>query len=251
MKNFDNKVVLITGSGSGLGKDAAIAFAKLGASVVVSDVNVKGGEEVVEEIKKLGGESIFVKADVSKKEEVQNLIKNTIQKYSKLDIAVNNAGIGGPFKPTTMYTDEDWDRVIAINQTGVFYCLREELKVMAAQKSGVIVNISSIAGLRAMGNGCAYVASKHAVVGLTKATAVEYARFNIRVNAVCPVFTKTPLVEQLLDVDPAMEKKLIQGIPMRRYGEPADMTNAILWLCEESSAFVTGLCLPIDGGMMA
>jgi NAD(P)-dependent dehydrogenase (short-subunit alcohol dehydrogenase family) len=251
MKNFDNKVVMITGAGSGLGKDAAITFAQLGASVVISDINENGGNEVVEIIKKEGGEAFFIKADVSNKADVQNLVKGTIDKYSKLDIAINNAGIGGPFKPMHEYEDEDWDRVVGINQNGVFYCMREELKVMVPQKNGVIINISSIAGLRSMGNGSAYVASKHAVIGLTKSAALEYARLNIRVNAVCPVFTLTPLVDQLFDLGPDMEKKLLQGIPMRRYGQPADITNAILWLAEDSSSFVTGLSLPIDGGMMA
>lgn len=251
MKNFEGKVVMITGAASGIGKTTAFAFSERGAKVVVSDIQEAAGNEVVAKIIEKGGEAIFVKTNVANKTDVQQLIQKTVEHFGRIDIAINNAGIGGPFKPTSMYSDEDWDQVIAINQTGVFYCLREELKVMAKQQSGAIVNISSIAGLKAMGNGCAYVASKHAVVGLTKAAAIEYARANIRVNAVCPVFTRTPLVEQLFEFGQGFEEKLIKGIPMRRYGEPNDISNAILWLCEEQSSFVTGLALPIDGGMMA
>ncbi len=251
MKTFAEKVVLITGAASGIGKTTAIAFAEKGAKVVVSDINETKGNEVVSEIKGYGGEAIFIKTDVSNKSDIQLLVQESINKFGQLDIAINNAGIGGPFAPTAMYTDEDWDHVIAINQTGVFYCMREELKVMSEQKSGVIINISSIAGLKGLGNASAYVASKHAVLGLTKTAALEYAKMNIRVNAVCPVFTRTPLVDSLFDAAPGFEEKLIKGIPLRRYGQTEDICNAILWLCDEQSSFVTGLCLPIDGGMLA
>ena len=251
MKEFAGKVVLITGAASGIGKTTALLFAAKGAKVVVSDIDHKKGQTTVKEIKEKQGEALFIAADVSNNEQVSNLIGGTMDAFGQLDIAINNAGIGGPFMPTGKYDNSSWEKVIAINQTGVFYCMREELEQMQKQKSGVIINVSSIAGLRAMPNASAYVASKHAVIGLTKTAAVEYARYNIRVNAVCPVFTHSPLFHQMFDVDPSLENKLIKGIPLRRYGEPEDIANSILWLCAEHSSFVTGLSLPVDGGMMA
>ena len=251
MNTFINKTIVITGSGAGIGRATALAFAKEGGNVIVSDVNVESGHETVNLIKKEGGEATFIEADVTSLAQIQNLFQQSISIYGSLDIGINNAGIGGPFSRTAEYLDEDWERVIAINQTGVFHCMREQLKIMLAQGNGSIVNISSIAGLRGLENTCAYVASKHAVLGLTKTAAREYARKNIRVNAVCPVFTKSALIDQIFDVNPAYEDILRKAIPMRRFGEPEDIANAILWLSADTASFVTGLCLPLDGGMTA
>lgn len=251
MSEFTGKVIIVTGAASGIGKTTAQLFVEKGAKVVVSDIDSKKGKDTVNEITQNGGEAIFVPADVSDNEQVVHLITYTVQTFGQLDIAINNAGIGGPFMPTGKYQTEHWDKVIAINQTGVFYCMRAELEQMQKQKSGVIINVSSIAGLRAMPNASAYVASKHAVIGMTKTAAVEYARYNIRVNAVCPVFTHSPLFHQMFDIDPRLEEKLLKGIPLRRYGEPKDIANSILWLCADHSSFVTGLSLPVDGGMTA
>lgn len=248
---FKGKTALITGAASGIGRTTALNLAAQGGQLIVSDVNDAGGQETVDLITKEHGEAIFIHADVSKKGDVVNLIEQGVKHFGKLDIAINNAGIGGPFAPTGQYQDEAWDRVIAINQTGVFYCMREELKHMASNKRGAIVNISSIAGLKSMPNASAYVASKHAVIGLTKTAALEYARYNIRVNAVCPVFTRSPLFDKMFDIDPSFEEKLKRNIPLRRYGQPEDIANAILWLCDDASSFVTGLSMPVDGGMMA
>lgn len=248
MSNFKNKTALITGAGGGIGRATALAFATKGANIVVSDINEEGGQETVAMIKKIGAKAIFVAANVAQKEAVQNLIKETIAAFETIDFAINNAGIGGPYAPTAHYTDEDWDKVIAINQTGVFYCMREELAAMKAQKSGVVVNISSMAGLKALPNTIAYVASKHAVLGMTKTAALEYAKYGVRVNAVCPVFTHSNLLDGMLEQNPGINEMLLKTIPLRRFGQPEDIANAILWLCDGESSFVTGLCLPVDGG---
>ena len=251
MKTFQDKTIVITGAGAGIGRATALAFAAKGGKVIVSDINVTAGNETVSLIKEEGGEATFIAADVTRLAQIQNLMTQTVAIYGSLDVGVNNAGIGGPFTRTADYLDADWERVIAVNQTGVFHCMREQLKIMLSQGKGVIVNVSSVAGLRGLENASAYVASKHAVLGLTKVAAREYARKNIRVNAVCPVFTKSALIDQIFDVNPAYEDILRKAIPMRRFGEPADIANAILWLSEETASFVTGLCLPLDGGMTA
>jgi len=245
---FENKVVLITGAASGIGKAAAETFAKEGAKIVLSDYNTKLGEMTTAEIIKQGGQAIFVSADVSKYEDVKALVDKAVEEYGCIDIALNNAGIGGPLAPTSEVKPSDWDRVIAVNQTGVYYCMKEELRVMGEQRKGCIVNISSIAGVRGLPNQIAYVASKHAVAGMTKTAALEYARYGIRVNAVCPVFTHTPLVEQLLSMRSDLEEKLLKTIPLRRFGEVEDIVNAITWLSADASSFITGMIMKVDGG---
>lgn len=249
---FNNKIVLITGAGSGIGRATAQLFAEKGATIIVSDINENGGDETVELIKKKNGNAIFLKANVAKYDEVEYLINSIIEKYGRLDIAVNNAGIGAKqLAKTDEHPFDDWDEVIAVNQTGVFYCMKLEIQQMLKQGGGNIVNISSIAGLRGLPNNLSYVASKHAVVGMTKTAALEYARKNIRVNAVCPVFTHSALFQQLLDSKEGLEEKLKRGIPLGRYGQPEEIGEAILWLCSDKSKFITGHALPVDGGMMA
>lgn len=249
--NFTDKIVLITGSGSGIGRATAIMFAEKGAHIMVSDINEKGGMETVKMVEEIGQKAAFCKTDVSNLEQVKNLVQQTVATFGRVDIAVNNAGIGGDFKITHEYPVENWDKVIAINQTGVFYCMQAELAQMTKQGGGAIVNIASIAGLKAQPYTSAYTAAKHAVVGLTKTAAHEYARYNIRVNAVCPVFTMTPMVKDMLTIDPSFEKKLLRNIPLRRYGQPNDIANAIVWLCAEETGFITGHSMPVDGGMTA
>ncbi len=249
--NFTDKIALITGSGSGIGRATAIMFAEKGAHIMVSDINEKGGLETVKMVEAIGQKAAFCKTDVSNLAQVKNLVQQTVATFGRVDIAVNNAGIGGDFKITHEYPVENWDKVIAINQTGVFYCMQAELAQMTKQGGGAIVNISSIAGLKAQPYTAAYTAAKHAVVGLTKTAAHEYARYNIRVNAVCPVFTMTPMVKDMLTIDPSFEKKLLRNIPLRRYGQPKDIANAIVWLCAEETGFITGHSMPVDGGMTA
>ena len=249
--SFKDKSVLITGAGSGIGKATALAFAAAGAKVAVSDINEEGGRATVEEIKKGGGTAFFKRCNVANYRAVVELVHETVSQFGSLDIALNNAGIGGNRVPTSNYDISEWDQVISINQTGVFYCMREELKIMSKQGSGCIVNVSSIAGMRALPMTIAYTASKHAVIGMPKTAALEYARYGIRVNAVCPVFTETPMVEALVGEQKDLAEKLVKTIPMRRFGQVEDIVNAIFWLCDEKSSFVTGQSLAIDGGQTA
>jgi len=248
---FKDKVALITGAGSGIGRAAALAFAEAGAKVVVSDVNEDGGKATVAQIKQAGGTAFFRRCNVTSYRAVVELVDETVSTYGRLDIALNNAGIGGSRVPTSSYELAEWDQVIGVNQTGVFYCMREELKVMSKQGSGCVVNVSSIAGMRALPMTIAYTASKHAVIGMTKTAALEYARYGIRVNAVCPVFTETPMVEALVGEQKELADKLVKTIPMRRFGQVEDIVNAIFWLCDDKSSFVTGQSLAIDGGQTA
>jgi NAD(P)-dependent dehydrogenase (short-subunit alcohol dehydrogenase family) len=246
------KVVLVTGGGSGFGKAASMAFARDGARVMVADVSVENGEETVTAIRQAGGEASFVKADVSSSSEVEAMVKKTVQTYGRLDCAFNNAGIvGTAFVSMTDYSEEVWDRVIAINLKGVWLCMKYEIPVMAAQGSGAIVNTSSIAGLRGGRVGAAYYASKHGIIGLTKAAAVEYASAGIRVNAVCPSWMRTALTNPYTETNPQREEQFIAMHPMGRLGTPEEVAAAVVWLCSDAASFITGHALPIDGGRLA
>jgi len=248
MKNLESKVAIITGAGSGIGKATALLFAKEGAKVVVSDISEKNGDSVVEEIKKAGGEAFFVKADSSKAEDNEALVKQTIDKYGALDIAVNNAGIGGPLGLTGEYPIDGWQKVIDINLSGVFYGLRYQIPAMLT-KGGSIVNIASILGQAGTKYSPAYVAAKHGVVGLTKAAALEYADKKIRINSVGPGYIKTPLVVNSLDE--AALNGLVGLHPIGRLGESEEIAELILWLASSRSSFVTGSYYAADGGYLA
>jgi len=247
---FLEKVVLVTGGGSGIGKASAIAFAAQGADVIIADIDEKGGGEVVEEIKSKEGNAVFIKTDVSNYDQVKHLMDESINIFGQIDIALNNAGIGGNGTHKTAQTElDDWDKVIAVNQSSVFYCMKEELKHMMERKSGVIINTASIAGLKGLANALPYVASKHAVVGMTKTASMEYAKYGIRINALCPVFTPTNLFKPEL-LGP-FEEKFRNRIPMKRFADVSEMSDAMLWLASDKAGFVTGLSLQIDGGMCA
>jgi len=247
--NLENKVVLITGAGSGIGAATAQLFGEHKSVVIVSDINLESAQKVADLIQENGGQATSIKTDVTKFEEVEHLISNTVAAHGKLDVMVNNAGIGGKHQlKTADHTHDDWHNVIAVNQTGVFYCMQVAIKQMLSQGYGSMVNVASLAGLKASGNNLSYSASKFAVVGMTKSAALEYGRKNIRINAVCPGFTHSALLEQLLAVSPDMGDKLKRFIPMGRFGEADEIAEAICWLASENSKFITGQTITLDGG---
>lgn len=243
------KVVLVTGAGSGIGRASALAFAQSGARVVVSDVDEPGGAETVRQILATGGDARFVRCDVTREAEVVTLVQATVDTYGRLDWAHNNAGIGWRSRVGDE-TREDWDRVLAVNLTGVWLCLKHELLAMSST-GGAIVNTASVAGLFGMEEPSpAYVASKHGVIGLTRKAAREYAAAGIRVNAVCPGWTRTPLIAGSL-ADPEVENAWASQAPMGRLGTPEEVAAAVVWLCSDAASFVTGTSLVMDGGMRA
>jgi NAD(P)-dependent dehydrogenase (short-subunit alcohol dehydrogenase family) len=248
MKQLENKVAIITGAGSGIGRSTAMLFASEGAKVVISDVNEAHGNSVVDEITKNGGTATFVKADSSKPEDNEALVKQTLDKYGALDIAVNNAGIGGPLAATGEYPLDGWKKVIDINLSGVFYGLRYQIPAML-KNGGSIINVASILGQAATKFSPAYVAAKHGVVGLTKAAALEYADKKIRVNSIGPGYIKTPLVMDSLDASTL--NGLVGLHPIGRLGESEEVAELLLWLASSKASFVTGAYYPIDGGYLA
>ena len=250
---YKNKIVLITGSGSGIGKAAALAFSKEGGTIIVSDINEINGVKTVSEIIKNNGEASFFKTDVSNFDMVQNLMDFIIEKYGRLDVAINNAGIGGDFAKITDITLESWDKTMSINSSGVFYCIKTQIPIMLKQGKGVILNTSSIAGIRGLPNAIAYSASKHAVIGITKTAAMEYAKNNIRVNALCPVFTITPMFdpEAMDKLKDGISERLKASIPMKRFANVMEQVNTMLWLCSDEASFITGQAISVDGGITA
>ncbi len=246
--DFDGKVALVTGAGGGIGRAAAQAFAASGAQVVVSDVNVTGGEESADLIIKAGGKAVFQKCDVSQAEDVKALIQRAVSEYGRLDFAFNNAGINN--MGANEYEDDVWARAVGINLTGVMMCMREEAEVMLAQGKGAIVNTASINGL--VGNGAqpGYTATKHGVVGLTRHGALRWAKAGIRVNCVCPGVIETPMTAPLT-ANPEMRKLLDSMTPMGRMGQAEEIASAVVWLCSDAASFVTGHPLVVDGGATA
>ncbi len=250
---YKNKIVLITGSGSGIGKAAALAFSKEGGTIIVSDINEINGVKTVSEIIKNNGKASFFKTDVSNFDMVQNLMDFIIEKYGRLDVAINNAGVGGDFAKITDITLESWDKTMSVNSSGVFYCIKTQIPIMLKQGKGVILNTSSIAGIRGLPNAIAYSASKHAVIGITKTAAMEYAKNNIRVNALCPVFTITPMFdpEAMDKLKEGISERLKANIPMKRFANVMEQVNTMLWLCSDEASFITGQAISVDGGMTA
>lgn len=249
MGTLNDKVAIITGAASGIGKATALLFAREGAKVVVSDIDESKGQSVVKEIKSNGGEAFFVKANSSSVEDNENLVKKTVEKFGSLHIAVNNAGIGGPQAPVGEYPIDGWEKVIAINLSGVFYGMRYQIPAMQKSGSGSIINMASILGSVGFPTSAAYVAAKHGVVGLTKNAALEYAQENIRVNSIGPGFIKTPLVEESLDADTL--KFLETKHAMGRLGESDEVAELCLWLASDKASFVTGSYYTVDGGYTA
>ncbi|MBK9331886.1 MAG: glucose 1-dehydrogenase [Ignavibacteria bacterium] len=249
MKNLENKAAIITGGGSGIGKAIAILYASEGAKIVVTDINEKGGEETVSEIKAKGGEAIFVKADTSRPDDSKNAAEQAVKQFGGLHIAVNNAGIGGPLSPTGEYPIDGWDKTIAINLSGVFYGMRYQIPAMLSSGGGSIVNVASILGKVGTPNSSAYVASKHGIIGLTEAAALEYAKQNIRINSIGPGYILTPLLTNTLDE--ATMKGLAGLHPMGRLGTSEEVAELALWLNSDKASFVTGAYYNADGGYLA
>ena len=247
-KMFENKVVIVTGGGSGIGQATAILYAQGGAKVIVSDIDEKGGQETVASIKKAGGDASLLKTDVSNPEDCEALVKTTIRIYGRLDMAFNNAGIGGEMNPIADMSVEGWLKVINVNLNSVFYCMKYELPEMLKQGHGSIVNMSSILGQVAFANSAAYVAAKHGVVGISRNAAVEYAKQGIRVNAVGPAFINTPLLSAL---DQKMKDALMTMHPIGRLGEPKEVAELVVWLSSDKASFVTGNYYAVDGGYLS
>jgi NAD(P)-dependent dehydrogenase (short-subunit alcohol dehydrogenase family) len=249
MRKLENKIALVTGAATGIGRATAIALAKEGAKVMVTDINETEGLETVNRIKKEGGQAKFFQLDVSKKEQVDAAVMEIFTTEGALDLAVNNAGIGGVPSALHEIKLEDWKRMMDINLTGVFLCLQAELKCMLQKGSGRIVNVASLAGLNGMPGGSSYSAAKHGVIGLTKSVAAEYGSLNIRTNAVCPGFIQTPILDNV--PQSILDHSTKFRVPMKRIGQPEEVAKAIVWLLSEDSTYVNGHHLLIDGGFMA
>ena len=248
MTALEGKAALVTGGGSGLGRASAIALARAGATVTVADVDEEGGKETVTLVfEEAGGDADFVRADVTQADEVEAMVHKTVARWGRLDCALNNAGTTGVSAPTADHTLEDWNRAIALNLTGVFLCLKYEIPAML-EHGGAIVNMASGAGLVGFAGLPAYVASKHGVVGLTRAAALEYASQGLRVNAICPGSTRTPMLEGFMGGDEQVERMMTRAVPLGRLGRPEEIADAVVWLCSDAASFVVGHALAVDGG---
>ncbi|SPF40191.1 Uncharacterized oxidoreductase TM_0325 [Candidatus Sulfotelmatobacter kueseliae] len=250
-RELEGKVGLVTGGTSGVGRETSVLFAKSGAKVVIAGRREPEGEETIELIRASGGEGLFVKADVSKASEVEALIQKAVERFGRLDVAFNNAGIEGVWAPIIRQSEEDWDRTIQVNLKGAWLCLKYEIKQMVKQgKGGAIVNMASITGLVGSAGAAAYSASKHGVIGLTKSTALEMARSGIRINAVCPGVIETSMSERLFGA-PNVHKYVLSCHPVGRFGRPAEVAEAVVWMCSDRASFMTGQCMVLDGGFLA
>lgn len=249
---MEGKVAIVTGGGSGIGRATALAFARRGVRVVIADILSEESKTVVNKIKEAGGEATFINTDVSKASDVETMVSRTIETYGRLDYAFNNAGIEGVQAPTADFPEDVWNRVIDINLTGVWLCMRSQIPQMLKQGQGVIINNASILGEVGFANASAYVASKHAVLGLTKTAAIEYATQGIRINAVCPAFIETPMLERGGLTRDQEIYQMIAGLhPMKRLGKPEEIAAAVIWLCSDEASFVTGHAMLIDGGYIS
>lgn len=246
---FKNKVVIVTGGASGIGRATALAFAKKGAKVAVADW--KENDEMVDLIKELGSEAIFIKCDVSKTDDVKAMVAQTIAAFGRLDYAFNNAGIEGTSAPTQDCSEENWDKTIGVNLKGVWLCMKYEIPEILKQGKGVIINCASVAGMIGFAGLPAYVASKHGIVGLTKTTALECATQGIRVNVVCPGVIQTPMIDRLTGKTKEAIERFKGFEPIGRFGLPEEIANAVVWMCSDEASFVTGHVMAVDGGFTA
>lgn len=245
------RVALVTGASSGIGRATALAFAKQGARLVLVDVNEIEGQQTAQLIRDGKGEAAFLACDVSQTAEVQAVVTAALEAYGRIDYAFNNAGIEGDQGMTADSTEQNWDRVLAVNLKSVWACMKYEIPVMLRQGGGAIVNCASIAGLVGFPGVPAYVASKHGMIGLTKTAALEYVKNNIRINAVCPGVIDTPMITRYTHGDKGIEGQLAAAEPIGRVGRPEEIAEAVLWLCSDKASFVTGHALVVDGGWVA
>lgn len=252
LHSLKSKVVLVTGGSTGIGRASALAFYREGAKVVVADVNVEEGNNTIHLIRENGGDAVFWEADISKAQTVETLVDKIADQYGRLDCALNNAGVVGAQGLTADCTEENWDHIIGVNLKGTWLCMKYEIRQMLKQGSGSIVNVSSVTGSVGYPTLPAYVTSKHGIVGLTKVSALEYAKSGIRINAVCPGYVRTPMLEGVFNGwSDEVETMISQHEPVGRVGKPEEIAEAVLWLSSDAASFVTGHAMAVDGGFLA